>query len=942
MKHIAIPFAAFKRWHLKGKKSWSRFNSQLTLWSFPLSGHLVNAEPEIQPPSYLEHQPFKDLSLLYAQNSDNYLNVDVMHNWPLNTPPTLDTSQFEALRRILTKQLAIVQGPPGTGKTHVSVVALELLLRNMSPHDPPIILAAHTNHAVDQLLRHVSRFEPDFIRLGGMTTDMEKIRPRTIFEVRNTARLAQDKLKPPSLARQKNVGQEIKQLLAPFDSEEPFSAHLFKQYGVITETQFDSLEKGAAEWVRVEESEQIQGTIAMWLGRELAKADARSVPEDFGFEFEEIEFEFEQLKELEAEAKIDDENMDSIRGEQVTLKELFTGRKSTRGVTEELVKAALEKQDMWKIEESLRGAVYRSLQQRLKDAMRRSLRGLAKAYEETVQDIKCGRWGNDAKILRKTRIIGMTTTGLSKYRGLIQSLSPKIVLIEEAAETLEAYVTAACFPSLEHLILVGDHQQLRGHCTVKELEGHPWFLDVSMFERLVRNQVGFSQMITQRRMIPEIRRALKPIYEDLIDHESVLNRPSIPGMGGTNTFFFSHEWPESSDHQMSKVNPEEANMITNFFFYLVQNGTAVENITVLTFYNGQRKLITKTLRAHHGLQGFRFNVATVDSFQGEENDIILLSLARNNPDRKIGFLEVENRVCVALSRAQRGFYIFGNALMLSQASPLWWEVVQAMGRDPTRVGFTLTLTCQTHGEEVYITEPRQFSALSGGCERICEVKLSCGHPCNLNCHAFSHDLVQCKFKCNKILECGHECQQPCGKDCGCSCNDVRGRGNIAGRISTPPPQSESSPKRALPITEEGRPFREYAEGGHKESDANLDAIGTNKLVNVNESDQGVVGDVVPVVNGRQAMKLVRTTSEVDGTKRGVWKGTWVGNQNSKEKKLGQDPEINVDWKEERRNSQVEDTEKGEGEESEEDLVVDDKPEDSSKQDEWMVQASLLD
>lgn len=813
----------------------------------------------------------------------------------------------------------------------------------MSPHDPPIILAAHTNHAVDQLLRHVARFEPDFIRLGGMTTDSENIKPRTLFEVRNNIRQGQDKLKPPSLAKQKNVGQEIKALLAPFvDYEEPFSAQLFKQYGVITETQYDSLEKGAAEWVRVEECEQVQGTIAMWLGRELAKADARTVPEDFGFEFEEIDLEFEQLKELEAEAKIDDESIDTIRGEQITVKELFTGRKSTRGVTEELVKAALEKQDMWEIDETLRGAVYRSLQQRLKDAMRRALRGLAKSYEETVQDVKSGRWVNDAKILRKTRIIGMTTTGLSKYRGLIQSLNPKIVLIEEAAETLEAYVTAACFPSLQHLILVGDHQQLRGHCTVKELEGDPWFLDVSMFERLVRNKAGFSQMITQRRMIPEIRRALKPIYEDLTDHDSVLNRPSIPGMGGVNTFFFSHEWPESSDHQMSKVNPEEATMIANFFFYLVQNGTAVANITILTFYNGQRKLITKTLRSHPGLQGFRFNIATVDSFQGEENDIIILSLARNNSEKKIGFLEVENRVCVALSRAQRGFYIFGNALMLSQASPLWWEVIQAMGRDPSRVGFTLTLTCQNHGEEVFITESKEFSSLSGGCERTCGFELSCGHLCNLNCHPFSHDLVDCKATCKRLLECGHECQQTCGQDCTCSCNDVRGRDAIAGRISTPPPQSASSPKRPLPMTEEGRPFREYAEGGHKESDANLEAIGTNDLVNPNESDQSLVGDLIPVVNGSQDMKLVRTTSDVDGTKRGVWKGTWVGNQNSKGKDAEDGPEINVDWKEERKHGQVENSEKGGGEEPDEYMLVEDKAEDSSKQDGWMVQASLLD
>jgi superfamily I DNA and/or RNA helicase len=52
-------------------------------------------------------------------------------------------------------------------------------------------------------------------------------------------------------------------------------------------------------------------------------------------------------------------------------------------------------------------------------------------------------------------------------------------------------------------------------------------------------------------------------------------------------------------------------------------------------------------------------IMVVDNFQGEENDIILLSLVRSNSEAKIGFLKVENRVCVALSRAKMGFYIIG-------------------------------------------------------------------------------------------------------------------------------------------------------------------------------------------------------------------------------------------------------------------------------------------
>lgn len=61
-------------------------------------------------------------------------------------------------------------------------------------------------------------------------------------------------------------------------------------------------------------------------------------------------------------------------------------------------------------------------------------------------------------------------------------------------------------------------------------------------------------------------------------------------------------------------------------------------------------------------------VVTVDNYQGEENDIILLSLVRNNIEDDIGFLKVSNRVCVALSRARLGLYIFGSAKCLINAS----------------------------------------------------------------------------------------------------------------------------------------------------------------------------------------------------------------------------------------------------------------------------------
>lgn len=822
--------------------------------------------------------------MLYPSENKTYSNVDIIDDWPSEVPPVLDASQFEALRRILTKRLAIIQGPPGTGKTHVSVVALELLLNNMAPGDPPIILAAHTNHAVDQLLRHVARFEPDFIRLGARTTDYEKIKPRTLFEVRLAARFEKPASAPklPSLARMKSIQKDIKTLLAPLtDLGEPISSETFKKYGIITEAQFTSLQKGAADWVRIDG--QGDGHIAMWLGNESIKVDSRTQQDDiFGFEFEEVDLEFEQLKEMEAEAKLDDEAIENLKGEHISIPEPFTGRK-TRGVNQDMARAALEKDDLWEIDVPRRGSVYRLMQQQLKDELRKIFRQLGRLYEDCVLEARVGRWEGDAKYLRGTRVIGMTTTGLSKYRGLIQSLGPKIVLIEEAAETLEAYVTAACFPSLQHLILVGDHQQLRGHCSVQELEGFPWFLNVSMFERLVKNHVGFSKMIEQRRMVPEIRRALKPIYQELEDHESVLNRPPIAGMGEVSSFFFSHEWPESTDNHMSKVNPEEAAMIVSFFDYLVHNGMETQKITVLTFYNGQRKLLLRELRSHPNLQGCIFRVVTVDSYQGEENDIVILSLVRNNYPKKIGFLDSENRVCVALSRAQRGFYIFGNAEMLSHADALWWAVVQAMAENPTRVGFSLPLTCTKHGQTIHVEDGLKFQELTGGCELPCKDKLPCGHDCALKCHPFSHDMVNCKTPCTKTLECGHDCKEECYLPCRCDCS--KGRGPTTARGTSPVQLSGSSQALLHRLTQnpaefaESRPFRDYAQGGHVQSDAKLDAQVADevsrlrlqeKTNNTNEKGQNVT--------------LVRTTANA----RSVWKGVYgnvgvVGDSAGKQK-----------------------------------------------------------
>jgi helicase required for RNAi-mediated heterochromatin assembly 1 len=83
---------------------------------FPLQEHLVDAQKEVGPPRYLEQQPCLNLSAVFTSASEDtaFENVDVLNSWPIDDhETTLDRSQENALRRIVTKRLAIVQGPPG-------------------------------------------------------------------------------------------------------------------------------------------------------------------------------------------------------------------------------------------------------------------------------------------------------------------------------------------------------------------------------------------------------------------------------------------------------------------------------------------------------------------------------------------------------------------------------------------------------------------------------------------------------------------------------------------------------------------------------------------------------------------------------------------------------------------------------------------------------------
>ncbi|CAG8709257.1 11917_t:CDS:2, partial [Racocetra fulgida] len=149
---------------------------------------------------------------------------------------------------------------------------------------------------------------------------------------------------------------------------------------------------------------------------------------------------------------------------------------------------------------------------------------------------------------KNVQILGATTSGVAKYRSLILHVAPQVMLVEEAGEILEAHVISSLCPSMQHIILIGDHRQLRPHISTKILSmdsqiGKAFKLDRSLFERLINEGMVPSQIIEQRRMRPEIADLIRPIYPALMDAINTTKYPKVRGVKH-DLFFFDHRNPE--------------------------------------------------------------------------------------------------------------------------------------------------------------------------------------------------------------------------------------------------------------------------------------------------------------------------------------------------------------------------------------------------------------
>ena len=286
-------------------------------------------------------------------------------------------------------------------------------------------------------------------------------------------------------------------------------------------------------------------------------------------------------------------------------------------------------------------------------------------------------------VLKTARVILSTCTGVSILRDFKQLHIP-IVVIDEAAQALEvsSWLPVLILDHCEKLILAGDHKQLAP--IVKSMQALSEGFGKTLFSRLLEDQKmarnGFKLLSVQYRMHADIMQwSSEEFYESrLVAHASVAGRTlsQILSAGVVRNPFYvtvaellkaplifvdtarcsRMQEREKANGDYSTYNPGEAALAAVYAKFLFENGLKPLQLAVIAPYTRQVDLVRELLP-----EQLRASVATVDSFQGGEREVVILSLTRSNNDQTVGFLADERRLNVAVTRAKRQLFIIGDS-----------------------------------------------------------------------------------------------------------------------------------------------------------------------------------------------------------------------------------------------------------------------------------------
>ena len=281
-------------------------------------------------------------------------------------------------------------------------------------------------------------------------------------------------------------------------------------------------------------------------------------------------------------------------------------------------------------------------------------------------------------IFQRTQVVASTLVGASGSS--LKGMKFPVVFIDEAGQGLEP---ATWIPVLrtEKVVLAGDHCQLPP--TIKSFEAARAGLSETLFENAIKRQPEASKMLNLQYRMPELimgfsagqfynkelKAAANTIDHYLSPDEPVMTFIDTAGSG------YSEEQEEET---LSTYNADEARFTVNILEGLLErigvNAFLEQQWTVglISPYRAQVRRM-KELLAEGNFEAIRaieelLTVDSIDAFQGQERDVIVISLVRSNPDGEIGFLADIRRMNVALTRAKRKLIVIGDSSTLSSNS----------------------------------------------------------------------------------------------------------------------------------------------------------------------------------------------------------------------------------------------------------------------------------
>ena len=328
----------------------------------------------------------------------------------------------------------------------------------------------------------------------------------------------------------------------------------------------------------------------------------------------------------------------------------------------------------------------------------------------------------NAELFGEARVIACTLVGSAHH--LLEGMKFGTLFIDEAAQALEA----ACWIPMKRasrVILAGDHCQLPP--TVKSIAALRAGLGKTLMERIAENKPEVVTLLKiQYRMNDEIMRfssdwfyggkvesAPQIKYRSVLDYDhpitwidtsneenqitiegedapedSASTSSSVSAANQNSDLNFKEQFVGESFGRINKAEAELTLLILAEYFTKIGKQRVLSesiDVGIISPYRAQVQYLKKLIKKYEFFKPYRrlISVNTVDGFQGQERDVILISLVRSNDEGQIGFLKDLRRMNVAITRARMKLIILGNKNTMTK-HPFYkklWEYVEAINNN---------------------------------------------------------------------------------------------------------------------------------------------------------------------------------------------------------------------------------------------------------------------